>query len=80
MVTNFWLIFQDEVWSKDTDPKLQSLLTELELSLGASLRKSLNGKAKVNDKTDSLAGKGFNLINVFKFCQKLPFVLNLGKF
>lgn len=51
------LLLQDEKWSRNFDPKLQSLLSELEAGLGSVVRKQNNtvSRATTQDR-DSLGG------------------------
>ena len=52
---------QDEKWSKELDPKLQALLSELESGLGSVMRKRENNSSShgrsSGEKDDSLGGK-----------------------
>lgn len=53
------ILLKDEKWSKNFDPKLQSLLTELEAGLGSVMRKqdaSFRGPASDGNE-DSLGGE-----------------------
>ncbi|XP_041438616.1 cytoplasmic dynein 2 heavy chain 1 isoform X2 [Xenopus laevis] len=40
------ILLKDEKWSKDFDPKLQSMLSDLEAGLGTILRRSASGRGK----------------------------------
>ena len=52
---------QDEKWSKELDPKLQALLSELESGLGSVMRKRENNSSSHGRSSgeidDSLGGK-----------------------
>lgn len=58
IITNFTTPFlKDEKWSKNFDPKLQNLLSELEAGLGSVVRRSdLNFTGKKFGKEDDILG------------------------
>ena len=58
------LMLEDGKWSRTLDPKLQSLISELEAGLGTAIRKqdpSFKGKG---DNADNLGSRKFHIITL----------------
>jgi hypothetical protein len=72
------LLLEDGKWSKGIDPKLQSLLSELEAGLSTSIRKKDPSFRGRGDGDDNIGGIPISCLSLTTF--SLSFVFNYRNF